>query len=48
LDTGVVDKVGYVFVDTHEKEIPELAARTMALRDRITAEQRDNMNLNWT
>lgn len=47
LDTGMIDKVGHTFAETHERNIPELVARTAALRKRITAEKRSNLDLDW-
>ncbi|MBX9592222.1 MAG: FkbM family methyltransferase [Hyphomonadaceae bacterium] len=47
LDTRVIDRVGQVFAETHERKIPELAAPTRALRRRIALEGRGNLNLDW-
>lgn len=47
LDTGVIDKIGSMFVETHERNIPELADRTLALRGRVAQERRRNINLDW-
>lgn len=47
LETGVIDRVGHMFVETHEKKIPELAERTAALRVRIAENSLANVNLDW-
>lgn len=47
LDSGVIDKVQQTFVETHDRQIAELAARTDALRARIANEGRNNINLHW-
>ena len=48
LDTRVIDKIEHVFAETHERKVPELAARTLALRNRIAFERRNKLNLDWT
>lgn len=48
LDTGCIARVGHVFVETHEKRIPELAPRMQALRDRIAADDIKTINLDWS
>lgn len=47
IETGAVARIDHVFVETHEKKIPELAAATQALRDRIRRERLQNVNLDW-
>lgn len=48
LDTRVIDKINHIFAETHERKVPELAARTLALRNRIAFERRNKLNLDWT
>jgi hypothetical protein len=45
LDTGLIERFDYVFAETHERVIPELVERTMALRARIASLH--NINLDW-
>lgn len=47
LDTNAIERIDYVFAETHEKQIPQLFERTVALRIRIAEEQRSNINLDW-
>jgi FkbM family methyltransferase len=47
LDSETIARIGHVFAETHERAIPELAARTRAIRKRILAEGRTNINLDW-
>jgi FkbM family methyltransferase len=47
LDTGLIDRMDYVFAETHERMIPELVDRTAALRKRVTSEGRRNISLDW-
>ena len=47
LDRGVIDRVDHVFVETHERKVPELARRTRALRARVAREGRGNIVLDW-
>jgi FkbM family methyltransferase len=47
LDTNAIERIDYVFAETHEKQIPELAERTVALRKRIAEERHGNINLDW-
>lgn len=42
---GCLDRIGQMFVETHEFKIPSLYARTMGLRRRLAG--RKNINLNW-
>ena len=47
LDTGMASGIGCIFAETHESGIPELAARTEALRQRIARERLIHVNLDW-
>jgi FkbM family methyltransferase len=47
LDTGVIDKIDFIFAETHERQVPELAERVRALRERFATEGRDNITLDW-
>jgi len=47
IDTGVIHKIKYVFVETHEKKIPELLESTNKLRERIKKEKITHINLDW-
>lgn len=37
----------YVFVETHERDIPEIAERTAALKDRATGTTNPHINWDW-
>jgi FkbM family methyltransferase len=47
LDTNAIERIDYLFAETHEKQIPELAERTVALRKRIAVERYSNIDLDW-
>jgi FkbM family methyltransferase len=47
LDTGLINRIGYVFAETHGHIIPELAERTNVLRERIIAERLRHVTLDW-
>ena len=47
LDSDALGRLGHVFVETHESRIPELAARTAALRARVAGIERPHFNLDW-
>ncbi|MCA0275882.1 MAG: FkbM family methyltransferase [Proteobacteria bacterium] len=47
LDAGMHRNVGHMFVETHERFSQDLLDRTVHLRDRIRAENIDNIDLNW-
>jgi FkbM family methyltransferase len=46
-DSDILHRIGHLFVETHEGKVPELAQRTVALRERVLAEGRKNINLDW-
>ncbi len=47
LDAGTHLKVGYIFVETHERFSQDLLEKTNALRKRIQTEKIKNIDLNW-
>lgn len=47
IDTGVINKIDHVFVETHDHKIPELKQETDALRKRLDTEQIKHVDLNW-
>lgn len=47
LKTGLLDVIEHIFVETHERGIPELAERTMALRQQLADYPQEKINLNW-
>ena len=48
INTGVIDKIDYAFVETHDHKIPELKADTDAIRELIKKKRIENINLDWT
>ena len=48
INSGVIDKIDYVFVETHDHKIPELKTETNAIRQLIKHKKIRNINLNWT
>jgi FkbM family methyltransferase len=47
LETRTIDGVRNLFVETHEKRIPELASRTALLREQLVKRGGINANFNW-
>jgi hypothetical protein len=47
IETGAIERVENVFVETHEKRIPALAERTRRLRNRLENMNRINCNFDW-
>jgi len=47
LDDGLIYKIDALFVETHERMIPQLFDRYMALRQRIAALDQPYINLDW-
>jgi FkbM family methyltransferase len=48
LDSGIIHKIDYVVVETHEKQMPELAPEIDALRQRLRDEHLENkVRLDW-
>ena len=48
ISTGVIDKIDYAFIETHDHKIPELKAETNAIRELIKKRRIENINLDWT
>jgi FkbM family methyltransferase len=46
-DTGMVSRVDCIFAETHERIVPELVTRTIALRQRVARENLLHVNLDW-
>jgi FkbM family methyltransferase len=46
-DHSVRTRIGHLFVETHESRIPDLLARTDALRDRAAQMTRPRVNMDW-
>jgi hypothetical protein len=46
-DHPVKTQIGHLFVETHESRIPDLLARTNALRDRAAQMTRPRVNMDW-
>ncbi len=47
INTGLYKKIEYIFVETHEKKVPELMVETEELRDLINSLNINNINLDW-
>ena len=47
IDSGLIDRIDAVFVETHERKIPELAEPTAALRRRVTDLALARISLDW-
>ena len=47
LDSGIASRIDCIFAETHERNLPELLARTIALRERIAREKLIHINLDW-
>ena len=48
IDTGLIDRVDHVFVETHDHKIPELKEETDALRELVRRRGIRHINLDWT
>ena len=48
ITTGAIHSVDHVFVETHERKVPELQAETDELRRLLTAHKLTHVNLHWT
>lgn len=46
-DHPVKNRIGHLFVETHESRIPDLLARTDALRSRAAAMAQPRVNMDW-
>ena len=47
LDSGIAFRIDCIFAETHERNLPELLARTIALRERIAREKLIHISLDW-
>ena len=47
LDDPIANRIGEIFVATHERKLPELAARTAALKARTVGQDRPFVNWHW-
>ncbi|NPV85829.1 MAG: FkbM family methyltransferase [Anaerolineae bacterium] len=47
IDSGAIQHIRHLLVETHDQRIPELKEETDALRLRIQRERRHNINLDW-
>lgn len=47
IDEGLHREIGAMYVETHERFSEDLAARTLALRERVRREGIRNINLDW-
>jgi len=47
MDEGLLRKIPYIFVETHEEKAPSLYDTTKKLKQRIKDENYSNINLNW-
>jgi len=47
IETELIHKIKYLFVETHEKQIPELLDRTTMIRRKISDLKIRNANLHW-
>ena len=48
IDTGLVERIDRIFVETHDHKIPSLRAETDALRELIVKDAITNISLSWT
>lgn len=48
INSAVLNKIDYAFVETHDHKIPELRDETNEIRDIIEQRKIKNINLNWT
>lgn len=48
ISTGVIHRIDHVFVETHERKIPELKADTDELRRMLKSMNLTHVNLDWT
>jgi len=47
LDSGLIHRIGNVFVETHERQIPDIAERTSTIKDRVKKLNLEHVNLDW-
>jgi len=48
LNSNVLNKIDFAFVETHDDKIPELRKETDEIRDILEQRKITNINLNWT
>ena len=48
ISTRVIHKIDHVFVETHERKVPELKADTDELRQMLKTMKLTHVNLDWT
>ena len=47
INTGIIAKIDYFFVEVHDRSIPELKQETEEIRELIKKKRISNVNLNW-
>jgi FkbM family methyltransferase len=47
LNSPALQKIEYIFVETHEFKIPEFYKRTIALRKRVEKLKKPRIDMNW-
>ena len=47
IDSDVIGKIDYIFLETHDHKIPELKAEAQAVRKLIKKRKIENINLDW-
>ncbi|MGQ9655436.1 MAG: FkbM family methyltransferase, partial [Thermodesulfobacteriota bacterium] len=47
INTGIIEKIDYAFVEMHDRKIPELRAETDEVRQLIGRKGIGNIDLNW-
>lgn len=47
INTGVIEKIDYAFVETHDRKIPELKSETDTIKELIKKRKIKNINLDW-
>jgi FkbM family methyltransferase len=48
ISTGVIHSIDHIFVETHERKVPELKADTDELRQMLKTMKLTHVNLDWT
>lgn len=43
----VLNRIGHIFVETHEKRIPHLASQTALLKDKVAKIRKPTFNMDW-
>ena len=47
INSGIIDEIDYIFVETHDHKVPELREETDAIRALIQNRKYVNINLHW-